>query len=223
MDYHGFLSSFPRTYVGRGPADRPDVCLTFDDGPGDATPALLATLRQLEVKATFFCLGDAARRHPDQIRAIVADGHDLGSHGLSHLDLRQLSSEAFGHDQVIPSIRVIEDIAGQSVRLFRPPYGEISAPQVQWLEDAGYTLVGWSIDPQDWADPMATGHVDRVVGEVLRHVHPGAIVLLHDGDDDDVDRRSISDVVEGLVSPLRKKGFHFTGVEDMLERRIPAP
>lgn len=219
MDYHAFLAAWPQVYLGRGLADDPHLCLTFDDGPGVATPAVLEALDQLGVTATFFCLGEAALHRPDMVRAIVEGGHEVGSHGHSHLDLRQLSAEVFARTQVLPSIRALEDITGSEVTLFRPPYGEISPAQVEWLACEGLTLVGWSVDPQDWADPEAPGHVSRVVGEITRKLHPGAIVLLHDGDDGDTSRASIVEILNVLVHPLRHKGYTFVQAGHLLRRR----
>ncbi|WP_058835498.1 polysaccharide deacetylase family protein [Luteimonas abyssi] len=219
MDYHAFLADFPDTYLGVGPADAPRIALTFDDGPGAATPALLALLRDVRVKASFFCVGTAVARRAEVIAEIVRDGHDLGNHSFSHVDATTQSLEAFWHGDVVPATVQLERLAGRPVRLYRPPYGEISPGQVRRLGAAGHTVVGWSIDPGDWSEPDAPDHVRRVIDTVVAQAHPGAIVLLHDGDDGHVVRHGILEIVRGLVPRLRRAGFEFVGVGDLLRLR----
>lgn len=209
MDYHAFLSQFPDTYIGRGRTDRREIALTFDDGPGRATPALLAILREYDVQATFFCLGEKARRMPDTVRAIAGDGHEVGNHGFTHRDVRALDPETFWMTEVLPARSLLEGVAGTPVALFRPPFGEISPAQVARLAEEGVTLVGWSIDPRDWDEVESKGHTGRVVRDVLEHAHSGAIVLLHDGDEGERARPAIVEIVRHVVPALRAMGFSF--------------
>lgn len=219
MDYHAFLSRFPETYIGRGRTDRREIALTFDDGPGQATPALLNALRECDVQATFFCLGENACRAPAAVRAVAQEGHEIASHGVAHRDLRALDPETFWTSQVLPARSLLEDLAGTPVTLFRPPFGEISPDQTQRLGEEGVTLVGWSIDPRDWEDVEATDHVGRVVRDVLEQAHPGAIVLLHDGDEGERARPAIVEIVRHVVPALRAMGFSFVTAGRLWEAR----
>jgi len=209
MDYHAFLSQFPDTYIGRGRTDRREIALTFDDGPGRATSALLTTLRECDVQATFFCVGEKARRATDTVRAIARDGHEVGNHGFTHRDLRALDPGTFWMTEVLPARSLLEDVSGTPVTLFRPPFGEISPAQTGRLAEEGVTLVGWSIDPRDWDEVEAKDHTGRVVRHVIEQVHPGAIVLLHDGDEGERARPAIAEVVRLVVPALRTMGFSF--------------
>lgn len=219
MDYHQFLSYFPMTYLGRGPTGQRSIALTFDDGPGGATPELLSLLRELQVKASFFCLGAAAQKHADVVRRIVRDGHDVGNHSFSHIDPTGQSLREFWNTQVVPATAALESFVARPVRIYRPPYGEIRPEQVDCLGRSGYTVVGWSIDPCDWLNPHEPDYVERVVETVVSQAHPGAIVLLHDGDDGHYIRRGILDVVRELVPRLRRSGFDFVGVTELLQQR----
>ncbi|MET4676455.1 MULTISPECIES: polysaccharide deacetylase family protein [unclassified Luteibacter] len=219
MDYHAFLSQFPDTYIGRGRTDRREIALTFDDGPGLATSALLAILREYDVQATFFCLGEKARGVPDMVRAIARDGHEVGNHGFTHRDVRALDTETFWMTEVLPARSLLEDVAGTPVALFRPPFGEISPAQTARLAEEGVTLVGWSIDPRDWDEVEAKDHAGRVVRDVLEQVHPGAIVLLHDGDEGERARPAIVEIVRHVVPALWAMGFSFVTAGRLWEAR----
>jgi chitooligosaccharide deacetylase len=219
MDYHAFLSRFPDTYIGRGRADRREIALTFDDGPGRATSALLTLLREYDVQATFFCVGEKAGCMPDTVRAIARDGHEVGNHGFTHRDLRALDPETFWMTEVLPARSLLEDMAGTPVTLFRPPFGEISPAQTARLAEEGVTLVGWSIDPRDWDEVEAKDHAGRVVHDVLEQVHPGAIVLLHDGDEGERARPAIVEIVRHVVPALRAMGFSFVTAGRLWEAR----
>lgn len=221
MDYHPFLTDFPRTYLGRGLPLRRCVALSFDDGPGRATPALLSVLEEMQVAASFFCLGREARAQPEAIARMLRAGHEVGNHSMSHADARGLSAQTLLDEEVAPAARELEraGVDPASARLFRPAYGEIRRDQVEVLARSGYTVVGWSIDPSDWLEPDAPGHVECVVGAVLARIHPGAIVLLHDGDDGDHARHRIVAIVRALVPALRAQGYGFTRVGDLLRER----
>ncbi|MEH6415896.1 polysaccharide deacetylase family protein [Pseudomonas sp. CGJS7] len=221
MDYHPFLSDYPGVYFGRGCPNQRRVALSFDDGPGRATPELLALLRQLRIDATFFCLGRAVRAAPGVVARMLADGHEVANHSMSHTDARGLSPAALMEQEVRPATRELlrAGVNADSAHLFRPAYGEIEAEQVERLGREGYTVAGWSIDPSDWLEPEAPGHVECVVGAVLARIHPGAVVLLHDGDDGDYARHRIVDIVRELVPALRAQGYGFARVGDLLRER----
>ncbi|MGJ7902037.1 polysaccharide deacetylase family protein [Lysobacter sp. 1R34A] len=218
MDYHRFLADRPRSYLGRGSPDRRRLALTFDDGPGRATPALLSALAELEVAATFFCVGEAARAQPALIERILRDGHEIGNHSLSHADARGFGVEDWIASEIHPAATALREAGvAEAPRLFRPAYGEIAPGQVDALAGLGYTVVGWSVDPRDWLEPQAPGYVSCVVESVLARIHPGAIVLLHDGDDEHGHaRHGIVEIVRRLVPALRGQGYGFARVGEFL-------
>ena len=154
------------------------VCLTFDDGPHHPNTArILRILRDEGVRATFFVKGRACERHPELVRAIVAQGHEVANHGYSHLAPDEASLAGYVAD-VERGQRVLEAVVGHSIpRIFRPPYGRISAGTFIALWRRGYGFVLWSSDSRDSyiTDP------DDVVANVLQcPVSAGSIVLLHE-------------------------------------------
>lgn len=146
------------------------IALTFDDGPAPSTPAMLDVLQSHGAKATFFVLGMYAERHPEMLRRMMAEGHEIGNHGWSHRDLSKLPQAETQHE-IIRTNGVIAHATGKSPTFLRPPYGN-SGPAVA---QAAMPIVLWSDDPKDWRDRTP----DVVTARMLAAT-PGAIVVAHD-------------------------------------------
>ena len=153
------------------------VRLTFDDGPHrTATPDILDTLANRGVKATFFVTGEMTAARPDIVRRASKEGHRIGNHSWSHPELTTLD-RAQMTAQLRRTSEVIEQVTGDSPGEWRPPYGATNGLVEAAARDVGLdSMVLWTVDPRDWADPPATTIRDRV----LQGVRPGSIVLLHD-------------------------------------------
>jgi peptidoglycan/xylan/chitin deacetylase (PgdA/CDA1 family) len=153
------------------------VALTFDDVPDPRfTPQVLDVLRKKKVKATFFVVGTRSRKHPDLVRRIHKEGHNLGNHSYNHPDFSKLPLVKM-QEQIGRAEKVIEGIVGFRPRLVRPPYGEILPSQLEWAKKRGYTVVNWDVDSADWRQLNA----DQVFRNVTRTVRPGSVVLMHAG------------------------------------------
>lgn len=152
------------------------VSLTYDDGPHpDHTPRLLDTLAERAATATFFVLADQVAAHPDIVRRISAEGHEVALHGQDHTALTSLS-DAEAIRRVRDARAAVEDTISGPVALFRPPYGMHTWRQGAGIRRLGLDLVIWSGHAWDWIDAS----VDTVVSRCLAGVFPGAILLLHD-------------------------------------------
>ena len=131
--------------VSRGPAGSARVALTFDDGPHPVTTRrVLEALAPTRHRATFFVLGEKARRHPDVVREIHAGGHTLGIHGDSHDRLHSFRMPWTVRDEIVRAGDAVEAATGARPRFFRPPLGHTSVTTVRGVRRAGVTLVGWS-------------------------------------------------------------------------------
>jgi peptidoglycan-N-acetylglucosamine deacetylase len=150
------------------------AALTFDDGPHpQSTPAVLDVLEKYQVRATFFMLGELAQQYPDLVRKVAQAGHAIGNHSWDHPQFSLIASR----DQRWQMRACERAIAPYGQRLFRPPFGQHHAAsrfQAWWL---GYRTILWDLDSRDWIDDNAPSIADRLV----HHMHPGSIVLLHDG------------------------------------------
>lgn len=183
------------------------AALTFDDGPHyQATPQLLAVLREKKVKSTFFVLGKHAEQHPEILAQAVADGHEIASHAYSHKLLHRLSKEAYDAE-LDQAERAICAVAPKPT-LFRPPGGAYNEGVLSAARSRGYGVILWSIDPGDWRRPS----VSYVVNNVLKEVQPGSIVLLHDGQYP----LPTPEAVGIIIDRLQEQGFTLLTVSELL-------
>ncbi len=198
--------------VWRGPVDRPALALTFDDGPSESTPDLLDLLRELRVPATFFQCGANVRRLPAVARRVAAEGHEIGNHSDTH-PLFCFRRPGFIRGQLLRAQEAIERAAGVLPRFFRPPYGARWFGLREAQRRLGLTGVMWSVLGLDWKLPG-----DAAARHILRRVHNGAILCLHDGRE--LQRRPdigpTLEAVRRLVPPLLARGFRFVTIGNLL-------
>lgn len=195
-----------------------EVALTFDDGPDPQwTPGVLDALKAAHAPATFFLIGSNAVAHPELVRRIVAEGHDVGSHSFTHPNISELP-DALAEVELNATERALESITGLRPLLFRPPYAEDVEPEtiddtriVDLASRLGYTTMGLRVDPSDWRQP-GTG---AIVDETVRQVEQGAghVVLLHDSGGD---RSQTIAAIPLIVQRLRADGYRFTTVHELL-------
>jgi peptidoglycan/xylan/chitin deacetylase (PgdA/CDA1 family) len=185
-----------------------EIALTFDDGPSDYTDRLLDLLDRLRVPATFFVNGKHVADHPDEMQRLIDAGHTIANHSWAHPDMTTLSA-ADQAAQVADTSRAIQNVGGPTPRLFRPPYGAYNDTTHRVLDRAGELSVLWSVDSQDYTLPG----VDGIVQNVVPNVHPGAIILMHDGGGP---RDQTIAAVERIVPALRRQGYRFVTVPRLL-------
>ena len=183
----------------------PCVSLTFDDGPdGEYTPEVLKILARESVEATFFVVGQLAVEFPEQIRMMVADGHEVANHSWDHPNLTTLSPDEIS-SQVRRTNEAIVAAGAAPPRLFRAPYGATT----DWVcENIPMPLINWDVDPNDWeddADPAS------VTSHILGTSTAGSIVLLHSINPTTV--QALPDIIGGL----RARGFELVPVSVLTE------
>ncbi len=184
-----------------------EIAITFDDGPHPQfTPQLLAILKQYDVKATFFVVGEKAEVAPDLIRAEVAGGHSVGNHTYHHVSLTKIPEE-YVATEIKACGEVLKKITGKPAHLFRPPGGDYDQQVSMDAEALGYTTVLWTDDPGDYASPG-----DKVIKtRLLDKVNNGGIILIHDGVQQTID------VLPSILSYLKSKGYTFVTVDKMMK------
>jgi peptidoglycan/xylan/chitin deacetylase (PgdA/CDA1 family) len=190
------------------------LSLTFDDGPGDWTPAILDLLGRHGARATFFCLGERVHGRAPLLRRMLAEGHQIGNHLFSHRHPEGLSDDEL-RDEIARTAQEIEAATGLAPTLVRPPYGE--EPERIGVAAAELGLgpvVLWSIDPEDWKAPPA----DAIVEHVLQEARAGAIVDLHDGwGRTEGTRQPTVEALERLVPELQARGFDLVTLSELLD------
>jgi peptidoglycan-N-acetylglucosamine deacetylase len=172
---------FGRTLIAGD--DPSQVALTFDDGPNDAaTPQLLEVLARHNVRATFFAMGSYARMRPDLARAVVAAGHVLGNHTMSHPKL-SVEPVARVRQELADCTAVLEDVTGVAVRFFRPPFGARRPVVLRIARELGLIPVTWNVTGYDWNPIGAEKILDKLEAGITRNRfrRSGSNLLLHDG------------------------------------------
>lgn len=198
---------FPEVYLLEGAAADKTIYLTFDDGPDRVnTPNILDILKARGVPATFFFLGKRIETAPDILRRAASEGHLILPHGATHVDFRKHPYETVINEQLLPVAARIESLTGlHCPKAFRPPYGAVTDTQIAAFEKAGYRIINWSVDSFDWMRGRPSG---LIVREVMRYVHPGAVILLHSGSAN----RNTPKALEALIPMLRKAGYRFATI-----------
>ena len=203
----------PATYT-QIRVDQPYIAMTFDDGPSAATtPRLLDILKQRNIKATFFLIGQNAASNPDIVRRILADGHEIGNHSWTHPQLSKLSDDRVT-TEISKTQDAIKEATGFTPTLLRPPYGAITTRQREWIEGRfGLSIILWSVDPFDWKRPGASVITQRI----LSQVRPGAIILSHD-----IHKQTV-DAMPATLDALAAKGYKFVTVTELIAMNKPKP
>ncbi|SEO28000.1 polysaccharide deacetylase family protein [Propionispora vibrioides] len=190
------------------------VALTIDDGPHyKVTPQILTILKEKQVRATFFVLGENVEHCPQIFAQEVADGHEIGTHTYSHKTLSKLSPQKLS-EEFDKAEKVIRTTAPKPT-LFRPPGGFYNSQVLALAHQKGYQVVLWSVDPQDWNRPPT----QEVIDKVLKEVKPGSIILLHDGQYPLPTPQALGVIIDRL----RERGYEFVTVSELLQHREMLP
>jgi peptidoglycan/xylan/chitin deacetylase (PgdA/CDA1 family) len=188
--------------------DPTEVMLTFDDGPSvPYTAQVLDVLRANHIKATFFLCGANAERYPDLVRRIRDEGHVIGNHTWSHPYLYLASRETIAAE-IDRTQDVLEKITGTRPVWFRPPFGVRGFALREILKDRGMKMMLWSDRGHD-GNLGAAG----IAETTLTQLHPGAIILLHDGFEAKapalVNRSATVSALPRIISGVRRAGYVF--------------
>ncbi len=206
--------------IGRGYTPNPLIAITFDDGPtAEYTPGVLDALRDAGVKATFFCLGKHVHAHPELALRIVDEGHELASHGYDHSIMTFATPKEIARQLRSTEIEMEAVAAGRETRLFRTPHGFRSPFVVRVSRELGYRVVGWTGSVFDTAKPG----VDVIVQRCTKHLEPGAILLLHDGDGSGAgdDRSQTVAALPGIFAAAEERGLTWVPVTELAEDLRP--
>ncbi|MGO9882880.1 MAG: polysaccharide deacetylase family protein [Solirubrobacteraceae bacterium] len=201
-------------YVRIAGSQHREMALTFDDGPGPYTPAILAILEREHVPATFFEVGILEQYFHASTAAIVARGYPIGDHTETHAPMSQLSPK-LQQQQLLEQTAAIGDYGAPFPRLFRPPYGLWDSATLALLRKYRMLMVLWSVDSNDYELPGVNAIVDRV----LDGARPGAIILLHDAGGN---RSQTVAALPEIIHGLRRRGFKLVTVPKLLLDN-PAP
>ena len=190
--------------------DQKKVALTFDAAWGNEdTQKILDILKEKNVNATFFMTGGWVKNYPEDVKAILAAGHDLGNHSENHKNMSQLSSDEQKQELLSVHERV-RQLTGYEMFLFRPPYGDYDDSVVLTARECGYYPIQWDVDSLDWKDYGTDAILDRVLNH--SHLGNGSIILCHNG------AKYTAQALERLITGLQEKGYRIVPVSELILR-----
>ena len=192
-----------KTANGLQDEDIRKIAITFDDGPHPSyTEQLLDGLKERGVHATFFVTGEHAKLHPDIIKRMHEEGHLIGNHTYSHIQLTSKNREKF-KQELIDTNAVIQEITGEEVEYVRPPYGSWDK---SFEKELNMFPVLWTVDPMDWC----SSNVSCITRKILDKAEENDIILMHDYFD-----TSVTAALKA-IDELQEEGYTFVTVEEIL-------
>ena len=213
VDLRILQQRYPDIFFLQGPTDQKRIALTFDDGPDPRfSNDVLDVLKQYNVPATFFVLGSKAVANPEIVKRMQNEGHVIGNHTYAHPNLVEESDLKTLEREVTRTEDALNGIIGYRTKLFRPPYGFLYNELVEKLRDMNYYVIGWSVDSLDWQEDPP----EVIASKVLDNIHPGAIILMHDGAESDGDRTNTIKSLHQIIPTLQEQGYEFVTVPELL-------
>lgn len=183
--------------------ERKKVALTFDDGPSEKyTPILLEGLKKRGVRAAFFLVGENARENPKLVQQMIKDGHIVGNHTYTHVQLNGMTVEQ-AMKEITDTNDVLKKITGQQVVYIRPPFGAFDE---ELDEKCDMIQVLWDVDPLDWK----CQNCSTVVKRVVENVQENDIILLHD-----IYASSVEAALN-IIDVLKEQGYEFVTLDELL-------
>jgi len=205
----------------RGSGLKPEVALTFDDGPDpDVTPQILDALEAAGARGTFFVLGEQVRKHPELVRQMLERGHELGVHGDTHR-AAWLRTPWDTLQDMRKGLQALLEVTGfrprlgengtyrASPRFFRPAHGVYTAATWLGLRQTGLEAAGWTIEAHDWHAQFTP---DDVLERILSALEPGGVVVMHDAS---LGAKNCVQVLPRLLEQMKKRGYTAKTLSEM--------
>jgi len=195
------------------PPSQKVIALSFDDGPLlGPTDRILEILKENNIKATFFLIGQNVKRNPELVKKIFDDGHVIGNHSWTHPYNRQtLAGSAAEIDKTSAEIA---KIIGSKPNMFRPPGGLMHTGLAEYAKSEKMGIILWSADSEDY---RAHNSPDVLLKNIFKEIKPGGIILMHDGG---VKRSNTSEALPLLIAKLKQEGYRFVTIPELMKLGI---
>ena len=190
--------------------DEKKIALSFDAAWGNEdTQQILDILAKHNVHVTFFFFFFWVESYPDDVKAILAAGHDLGNHSENHKNMSQLSNEE-KKEELMSVHEKVKELTGYEMFLFRPPYGDYDNDVIQTATECGYYSIQWDVDSLDWKDYGT----DSIINTVCNHKHlgSGSIILCHNG------AKFTAEALDSMITNLKGQGYQIVPVSELIYR-----
>jgi len=212
--YQEVLDKYNAFYVDD--SGEKNLYLTFDNGYEEGfTPEILDVLKQEEVPATFFITGHYVESEPELVKRMVDEGHIIGNHSYHHPDFTVMDKEAI-NKELQDLEQAVAEVSDQDELIYvRPPRGTFSTDTLKWSTELGLVHVFWSLAFKDWETNSQKG-ADYAYDEIMKQIHPGAIILLHAVSSDN------ATALEKVIQDLKKEGYQFKSLDDLwMSKQLP--
>ncbi|EOS21721.1 MAG: polysaccharide deacetylase family protein [Lachnospiraceae bacterium] len=190
--------------------EEPKIALTFDAAWGnDDTKKIMEILKKHDVKVTFFMTGGWVEAYPDDVKMILAEGHDLGNHSQNHKNMSQIS-DSEKENEIMSVHDKVKELTGYDMFLFRPPYGDYDSKLIHVARKCNYYAIQWDVDSLDWKDYGVESIIKTVTQN--EHLGNGSIILCHNG------AKYTAQALETLITTLKDAGYEFVPVSELIYR-----
>lgn len=184
------------------------VALSFDAAWGaEDTQEILDILKEHDIHVTFFATGGWVESYPDDVKAVLEAGHDLGNHSANHKNMSELS-DSDKEEELMSVHRKVKELTGYDMFLFRPPYGDYDNDVINVAKDCGYYAIQWDVDSLDWKNYG----IDAIIETVTEHKNlgNGSIILCHNGAD------YTAQALDTLITKLEAQGYEIVPVSELI-------
>ncbi len=190
--------------------EEPKIALTFDAAWGnDDTKKIMEILKKHDVKVTFFMTGGWVESYPDDVKMILAEGHDLGNHSQNHKNMSQIS-DAEKEEELMSVHDKVKELTGYDMFLFRPPYGDYDSKLIRVARKCNYYAIQWDVDSLDWKDYGTESIIKTVTKN--KHLGNGSIILCHNG------AKYTAEALDTLITTLKDAGYKFVPLSELIYR-----
>ena len=210
-----YLAKFQAYYIGAGDPKAKKIYLTFDAGyENGVTEKLLDVLKEEEVPAAFFVVGNFIEENPQIIQRMEAEGHVVGNHTMHHPDMSAIADEADFQKELAELEAAYQKVTGKAMKKFyRPPQGKYSEENLTQANKLGYTTVFWSLAYVDWLQDRQPTR-EEALNLLNKRIHPQAIVLLHSTS------KTNGEILKELIEGWKARGYTFCSIAELGTRKL---
>ena len=203
-----FLDQYNAYYLGD--EENKKIYLTFDAGYENGnTEKILDILKEQQVKATFFLVGNYMEKCPDIVQRMVEEGHLIGNHTYHHKDMATLTNKEDFIKELTDLEDYYRDIVGADMpKLYRPPQGKYTEQQLNWVKEEGYKTCFWSLAYVDW-DEKKQPSKEEAMNKLNQRIHPGAIILLHSTSSTN------AEILNDIICEWKNMGYTFGNLNEI--------
>jgi peptidoglycan-N-acetylglucosamine deacetylase len=201
-------SGFFIKIVCKADTAKKEIAISFDDGPAAGyTKEILRVLKDENVKASFFCIGNRIASNEELLKQVHEEGHIIGNHSHSHHFWFDMYTAGKMQADLAQMDAVVQQVIGLKPKLFRPPYGVTNPNVKQAIVNGGYTPIGWSVRSMD----TVINDEKKLLDKISRAITPGAVFLFHDTS------KTTFHVLPAFIKEVKKRGYVITPLDKLLD------